>query len=146
MLTALASASGHDAVVAIPDRTPTLRSERTLLRPFQRSDVQGRVRCGKDPEIIRMFGGSPDFEEPVGMPLDEANAWYEVVLQPTGRGDRTVEDSGRAAGRRSPGPRHPLGHYPRPKTRDLHVDAGDGVRGHRDASAMSVPIAGQVAR
>jgi len=44
------------------------------------------------------------------------------------------------------GPRHPLGHYPRPKTRDLHVDAGDGVRGHRDASAMSVPIAGPVAR
>jgi ribosomal-protein-alanine N-acetyltransferase len=79
MVSALASASGHYAVVAIPDRTPTLRSKRTLLRPFQRSDVQGRVRCGKDPEIIRMFGGSPDFEKPIEMPLAEANAWYEHV-------------------------------------------------------------------
>lgn len=37
------------------------------------------MRCGKDPEIIRMFGGSPEFDEPQPMSRDEAAAWYEQV-------------------------------------------------------------------
>ena len=63
----------------IPETTPHLRTPRTLLRPFQPEDVDGMIRCGKDPEIIRMFGGSPDFDEPVPMSRDEASAWYAHV-------------------------------------------------------------------
>ena len=63
----------------IPERTPRLRTSRALLRPFQPEDVDGRVRCGRDPEIIRMFGGSPNFREPVPMPLEDATTWYEAV-------------------------------------------------------------------
>lgn len=48
----------------VPNQTPRLRSARTLPRPFQPDDVAGRIRCGKDPEIIRMFGGSPAFDDP----------------------------------------------------------------------------------
>lgn len=63
----------------VPEQTPRLRSARTLLRPFQPDDVDGRIRCGKDPGIIRMFGGSPAFDEPVSMSREEATAWYEAV-------------------------------------------------------------------
>ncbi|QNN51294.1 GNAT family N-acetyltransferase [Nocardioides mesophilus] len=63
----------------VPKRTPVVRSARTVLRPFRSEDIDGRVRCGKDPEIIRMFGGSPAFSEPVSMPLDDATAWYDEV-------------------------------------------------------------------
>lgn len=63
----------------IPAETPVLRSPRALLRPFQPDDVHGRMRCGKDPEIVRMFGGSPVFADPVPMTMEEASAWYEHV-------------------------------------------------------------------
>jgi len=63
----------------IPDHTPTLRSERVLIRPFQSEDALGRARCGKDPDIIRMFGGSPPFTEPVAMQAEEAEAWLQHV-------------------------------------------------------------------
>lgn len=63
----------------VPKQTPRLRSARTLLRPFQSDDVAGRIRCGKDPEIIRMFGGSPAFDDPVPMSVEEATAWYDAV-------------------------------------------------------------------
>jgi ribosomal-protein-alanine N-acetyltransferase len=65
--------------MVVPEQTPRLRSARTVLRPFRPDDIDGRVRCGKDPEIIRMFGGSPDFTEPVLMPLEDATAWYDAV-------------------------------------------------------------------
>lgn len=39
------------------------------------------MRCGKDPEIIRMFGGSPEFDEQVAMSSDEAATWYDQVTQ-----------------------------------------------------------------
>lgn len=54
-------AAREDQVMILPEETPRLRSARTLLRPFQDADVEGRMRCGKDPEIIRMFGGSPAY-------------------------------------------------------------------------------------
>jgi RimJ/RimL family protein N-acetyltransferase len=63
----------------IPGETPSLLSARALLRPFRAEDIQGRIRCGKDPEIIRAFGGSPEFDEPVPIRPDEASAWYEEV-------------------------------------------------------------------
>lgn len=63
----------------IPDHTPTLRSQRVLIRPFQPEDAQGRARCGNDPDIIRMFGGSPSFAEPMTMPVEEAEAWLQRV-------------------------------------------------------------------
>ena len=68
----------------VPSLTPRLRSPRTLLRPFRPDDIAGRMRCGKDPEIIRLFGGSPAFSELVPMSLEEATAWYDAVS-----GDRT---------------------------------------------------------
>ena len=42
--------------MVVPEQTPCLRSARVLLRPFEPSDVDGRVRCGRHPEIVRMFG------------------------------------------------------------------------------------------
>lgn len=65
--------------MVVPEQTPCLRSARVLLRPFEPSDVDGRVRCGRHPEIVRMFGGSPDFDEPVAMSVEAAAAWYEQV-------------------------------------------------------------------
>lgn len=82
----------------IPGGTPTLRSARTLLRPFRLEDVEGRVRCGKDPEIIRMFGGSPDFDQPTPMTLDEATAWYEHVSTDSNPLHWAVEFDGRFIG------------------------------------------------
>ena len=63
----------------VPQQTPHLRSARTVLRGFRPEDIDGRVRCGKDPEIIRMFGGTPDFSEPVSMSVEDATAWYDAV-------------------------------------------------------------------
>src|SRR5690242_486781 len=47
--------------------TPHLNTGRVVLRPFTAGDVIGRQRLGRDPEIIRMFGGTPEFSEPVAM-------------------------------------------------------------------------------
>ncbi|NUS49857.1 MAG: GNAT family N-acetyltransferase [Nocardioidaceae bacterium] len=63
----------------VPDVTPRLQQGNLLLRGFEPADVDGRRRCGKDPEIIRMFGGSPSYTEPTEMTPDEAASWYQHV-------------------------------------------------------------------
>jgi ribosomal-protein-alanine N-acetyltransferase len=78
----------------VPERTPELRSARTVLRPFRPDDIDGRVRCGKDPAIMRMFGGSPDFSEPVPMPVEDATAWYRAVSSDSNPLNWAVESEG----------------------------------------------------
>ncbi len=54
-----------------------LHTDRAVLRPFRPGDVEGRRALGRDPEIIEMFGGSADFDEPVPMTVAEAQEWYD---------------------------------------------------------------------
>ncbi len=82
----------------IPESTPSLATERTVLRPLGPQDIEGRVRCGKDPEIIRMFGGAPAFDEPIPMSPEEAVAWYEQVTSETDPLHWAVEFDGRFIG------------------------------------------------
>lgn len=63
----------------VPAETPRLGAGGLLLRAFEPGDIEGRRACGKDPEIMRMFGGVPDFTEPVAMTREEAAGWYERV-------------------------------------------------------------------
>lgn len=82
----------------LPVDTPRLRSGSVVLRGFEPGDVEGRRLCGKDPEIIRMFGGSPAFEEPMPMSSDEAEAWYEQVSSDPNPLHWAIELQGRFAG------------------------------------------------
>ena len=82
----------------LPVDTPRLRSGNLVLRGFEPSDVEGRRLCGKDPEIIRMFGGSPAFEEPTAMSLDETEAWYEQVSSDPNPLHWAIELQGRFVG------------------------------------------------
>ena len=84
--------------VNIPAQTPRLRTPRTVLRPFGPQDVEGRARCGEDPEIVRMFGGSPDFDEPVPMSAEDAAGWYDHVTRDGDPLHWAVEHEGRFVG------------------------------------------------
>jgi [ribosomal protein S5]-alanine N-acetyltransferase len=63
----------------LPDQTPVLHAGDLVLRGFVPDDVEGRMACGQDPEIIRMLGGTPDFSEPRAMSRRDAEDWYERV-------------------------------------------------------------------
>jgi RimJ/RimL family protein N-acetyltransferase len=65
--------------VFLPNEPPELSSHRVLLRPLRDHDIDARQALGKDPDIIRRFGGSPSFNEPVPMTREEATSWYESV-------------------------------------------------------------------
>lgn len=82
----------------VPVDTPRLRSGALTLRGFESSDVEGRRVCGKDPEIVRMFGGSPTFEEPVAMSPEAAASWYEHVSADADPLHWAVEFEGRFVG------------------------------------------------
>jgi [ribosomal protein S5]-alanine N-acetyltransferase len=64
----------------VPADTPRLGAGGLVLRAFEPGDVEGRRACGKDPEIMRMFGGVPDFTEPVALTREEATNWYERTM------------------------------------------------------------------
>ena len=82
----------------VPVDTPRLQSGDVVLRGFEPGDVEGRRLCGKDPEIIRMFGGSPAFAEPTTMTLDEAASWYDHVSSDPNPLHWAIELQGRFAG------------------------------------------------
>jgi [ribosomal protein S5]-alanine N-acetyltransferase len=82
----------------IPEETPVLREGELLLRGFVPDDVAGRMACGEDPEIIKMFGGSPGFSEPRAMSRPDAEAWYERVSVEPNPLHWAVEQDGRFIG------------------------------------------------
>jgi RimJ/RimL family protein N-acetyltransferase len=61
----------------VPGSAPELKARGVLLRSPVHADVEGRRRCGDDPEIIRMFGGAPGFAEHRSMTVEAAEAWFE---------------------------------------------------------------------
>lgn len=82
----------------VPVETPRIHSGSLLLRGFQPGDAEARRILGKDPEIIKMFGGSPDFSEPVPMAPEEASAWYDSVSRDSNALHWAIEFDGRLAG------------------------------------------------
>jgi RimJ/RimL family protein N-acetyltransferase len=82
----------------IPGSTSTITLNRVLLRPFCESDIEGRRRLGRDPEIQRAFGANPSFEH--WQPMDDAaaKAWYERQLDHDGPFVWAVETEGRLIG------------------------------------------------
>jgi [ribosomal protein S5]-alanine N-acetyltransferase len=82
----------------IPSETPVLRAADLLLRGFVLSDVDGRMACGEDAQIIRMFGGTPGFSEPRAMSRPDAEAWYEHVSSDPNPFHWAVEQDGRFIG------------------------------------------------
>jgi RimJ/RimL family protein N-acetyltransferase len=91
-------ADGSMRRMLVPVDTPRIRSGELVLRAFEPADVEGRRLCGKDPEIIRMFGGSPAFAEPRAMTPDEAASWYEHVSSDPNPLHWAIEIQGRFAG------------------------------------------------
>jgi len=84
--------------VRLPTLTPVLRTERVVLRPFQPGDAEGRRLLGRDPEIIQMFGGQPEFTEPVPMSEAEAQEWYDRAATDPNPMLWAVEHEGRLVG------------------------------------------------
>jgi [ribosomal protein S5]-alanine N-acetyltransferase len=82
----------------IPSQTPVLRSAGLLLRGFVPGDVDGRMACGEDPEIIRMFGGTSGFSEPRAMTRAATKAWYEQVSSDPNPLHWAIERDGRFIG------------------------------------------------
>lgn len=57
---------------------PTLYGRRVTLRPPQLSDAADRLRCGRNPEYVRMVGGDPSIIHPL-TPQD-AHDWVTHCL------------------------------------------------------------------
>jgi ribosomal-protein-alanine N-acetyltransferase len=76
--------SAHDVVVESESLPPVIHTERVVLRPFALDDARGRQQCGRDPEIIRSFGGSTTLETLQPMSFKQAQVWYQrvVALEP----------------------------------------------------------------
>lgn len=82
----------------LPTETPVLPTARAVLRPFQPTDVEGRRVLGQDPEILQMFGGQPDFTEPVPMTTTDAQEWYDHVTSGPTPLHWAIEHEGRFVG------------------------------------------------
>ena len=55
----------------------TLRTERVTLRPFRDDDALERAALGRDADIVRSFGGSPDWIGKRDMTLSDAREWLD---------------------------------------------------------------------
>ncbi len=82
----------------VPTETPVLRTTRLVLRPFEPADKEGRRVLGRDPEIVQMFGGRPEFTEPVPMTEAEAQEWYDHAATDPNPMRWAVEHTGRFVG------------------------------------------------
>ena len=65
----------------MPD-APTLRGSRLVLRPPMSRDYGERFALGRDPEIVRMFGGAWDGAQAL-TPNDVATWFAEIEGSPT---------------------------------------------------------------
>lgn len=82
----------------IPQTTPPITLERVTLRAFHEGDVEGRRLLGRDPEIQRAFGGSPNFDTWQPMSEDAARAWYQQQLRYEGPFVWALDVEGRLIG------------------------------------------------
>lgn len=64
--------------VGRPTAVPTLRDDRVTLRAPVPADIDARQALGRQPEIVRMFGGEPDHSAPFSR--DDALFWYDRLL------------------------------------------------------------------
>jgi RimJ/RimL family protein N-acetyltransferase len=85
-------------VIELPAETPVVRTERLLLRPKHEGDIEGRQACGRDPEIMRMFGETPEFTTLQPMSRAEAEEFYEWFGDPDNPLMWVVEHEGRFVG------------------------------------------------
>lgn len=63
-----------EKVAVGPSKVPTLQDERVTLRAPRASDIDDKLSIGRHTEIIRMYGGNSDFEQPT---RDGAMAWHD---------------------------------------------------------------------
>lgn len=77
------------------DLAPVLHGTRATLRPPRESDKHERMALGRDPEIVRGFGG--DWRNLAPLTEDDVERWYDAQLarQPTGW---VIELEGRCIG------------------------------------------------
>ena len=73
-----------------------LVGEQVLLRAIREGDIEGRIRCGQHPEIVRMFGGTLDSPRPVN--LDEARRWFDQIASDPNPHHWVIEHDGRFIG------------------------------------------------
>lgn len=73
---------------------PTLHGKTILLRPPKPSDKADRLRCGRDPEAHRMYGGDTRTNPP--FTADDAERWYAKEVGDPLRW--VIEFEGRAIG------------------------------------------------
>jgi RimJ/RimL family protein N-acetyltransferase len=57
------------------DVVPLLQGSRVLLRPPRPTDLDERLALGRQPEIVRLFGG--DLPRPASLPREMATSWLE---------------------------------------------------------------------
>jgi len=78
--------------------TPRLCGSSVVLREPIAADADGRRACGHQPEIIRMYGGSPAVATPQPMTAEEAQTWFATFVE-TDRPYRwVIEHGGRIVG------------------------------------------------
>lgn len=60
------------------NQCPPLKGRRILLRKPVRRDIEDRLRCGRNREIVHMYGG--DTRNMMPLTREDAVAWYEKAL------------------------------------------------------------------
>jgi RimJ/RimL family protein N-acetyltransferase len=75
-----------------------LEGDRVLLRPPRDGDVQDRMRCGHDPEVIRGYGVEPASTGWVPMAEPDAQAWIDAIRDDPNPLHWVVEHDGRLVG------------------------------------------------
>jgi RimJ/RimL family protein N-acetyltransferase len=76
--------------------TPILAGPRVVLRAVRPSDVEDRLRCGRDPEIEHMFGVSVEEHGP--LTEEGASAWFQRLAGDPNPYHWVIEYGGRFIG------------------------------------------------
>lgn len=92
------SVSHPPPVAPLPQPAPVLPTSRCLLRPVRPGDAAERQALGVDPEIMQMFGVTPDFSEPMPMPRADAEEWCDFLSSRPDAISWVVEHEGRLVG------------------------------------------------
>ena len=75
------------------DGVPVLVGDRLILRAPRSSDVEDRLALGRDPEIVRMYGGDPDSP---ALTREQAESWVARLMDH--RCAWVIDHEGRAVG------------------------------------------------
>ncbi|MBN2238973.1 MAG: GNAT family N-acetyltransferase [Dehalococcoidales bacterium] len=76
------------------DTFPVLQGERVLLRRPVKQDIEDRLEYGRQPEIVRMFGG--DTENLPELTREEVTGWWERIA--SNPGEWIIEYEGKCIG------------------------------------------------